>query len=165
MDWQELAEDHRASVEEFAAAARAVPQSSWDTRPAPDKWSPGQIAEHLRLTYEVLLREAHGGKGIRIRLPWWRRTLLRATVMRRLLRRGEFPQGAPAVKEIRPGEGPFGREATLTDFERLASEFAAELTAHREKRFTHAFFGRMASPAGLRFLAIHNRHHKAQLPL
>src|SRR4030095_8755207 len=109
MDCPALVAAHRASVDEFRDAASAVDPADWDAQPGAEKWSPGQIAEHLRLTYEVLLRELGGGTGMRVRLPWWQRGLLRATVLRRIVARGTFPSGAPAVREIRPGAGPFDR--------------------------------------------------------
>jgi hypothetical protein len=163
-DWQATVDDHRASVLEFLAAARAVDEECWARPSAPGKWSPGQVAEHLRVTYEVLLRELRGGSGMRIRLPWWRRAVLRATVLPRIVARGRFPAGAPAVREIRPGDGPFDRAATLSGLETLAAALGEQLEARPGASLSHAFFGKMTAPVGLRVLAAHNRHHAAQLP-
>jgi hypothetical protein len=163
-DWQALVADHRASVREFVATAGTVEEERWERPAAPGKWSPSLVAEHLRVTYEVLLRELGGGSGIRIRLGWWRRTVLRATVLPRIVARGRFPAGAPAVREIRPGEGPFDRAATLSGLETLATELGQQLEARPGVSLSHAFFGKMTAPVGLRVLAAHNRHHAAQLP-
>ena len=80
------------------------------------------------------------------------------------LRMGEFPRGAPAVREIRPGPGPFDRSATLSALGDLTSRFESELSRRSDAQVSHAFFGRMRAPVGLRVLALHNRHHRAQLP-
>lgn len=45
---------HGRALAAFAARARAVPPDDWNRSPAPGKWSPGQVAEHLRLTYLVV---------------------------------------------------------------------------------------------------------------
>lgn len=111
-----------------------------------------------------MLRELRGGQGVRARLTWWRRALLRSTVMRRMLRGGAFPNGAPAVRELRPAGGPFDRRSTLAALSALSSDFVGEIAARRDARLTHPFFGKLAPAAGLRVLAAHNRHHRAQLP-
>lgn len=90
--------------------------------------------------------------------------MLRQTVMRRMLRGGAFPKGAPAVRELRPGAGPFERQATLAALGALSEDFVGEIAAHREARLSHPFFGKLGPTAGLRVLAAHNRHHQKQLP-
>ncbi len=151
-------------MREFVAAAEAVPEAAWQHSPGADKWSPAQIAEHLRITYEVMLRELRGGQGVRVRLGWFQRLVLRQGVMRRILRGGVFPKGAPAVRELRPGGGPFERRATLAELGTLTDDFASEIAANRNARLSHPFFGKLGAASGLRILAAHNRHHRGQLP-
>lgn len=65
--WGALQADHVASLAAFRAAAAEYPPERWDAPLAPGKWTPAQVAEHLRLSYEVLGRELAGGTGLRLR--------------------------------------------------------------------------------------------------
>jgi hypothetical protein len=80
-------DDHRAAVETFLGQARDVPPDRWDVPRADDKWSPAQIAEHLRLTYATLRRELEGGTGFRQRVSRLRALFYRVGLLRRMLRR------------------------------------------------------------------------------
>jgi hypothetical protein len=164
-----LAEDaHRAAVAAFIDAAKQVPDGRWNEPLADGKWSPAQIAEHLRLSYATLRSELEGEGGFRVRVGPAKRLLLRFTVLRRMLRRRVFPQGAPATREIRPGGGPFEREATLAGLAGEAGSFGERLAARRDERgthVTHPFFGALDPLQGLELCALHVHHHRAQLPV
>ena len=56
-DWSTACAAHRESVERFVSEAERVAALRWSAEPAPGKWPPAQIAEHLSLTYERLLAE------------------------------------------------------------------------------------------------------------
>ncbi len=157
---------HHDAVETFLAAARAIPQDDWEHPLARSKWSPAQVAEHLRLTYTVVAQQLAGGTGIRVRTPWWLRTVLRWRVLPRILSRGIFPAGARAPREIRPGDGPFDREQTLSAL--LTSATVVEDGLAREwkgspVRMTHHVFGALDTPTAARLLTVHTLHHARQL--
>jgi hypothetical protein len=154
---------HRAAVADFVARARALTPEAWERPLGAARWTPAQTAEHLRLTYAVLLAELGGGRGLQVRTSWWLRTVLRLVVLRRILREGRIPAGARAPRELRPGPGPFERDATLAGLEALAARLE-EALAGRETALTHHIFGRMGPDDGLRFCAAHARHHAGQLP-
>lgn len=150
----------------FLTAARAVPDAQWNEPVREGKWSPAQIAEHLRLTYATISRELGGGTGFRVRVGRLRQLLLRLTVLRRLRRERAFPPGAPAVREVRPERGPFEREATLVALEAEVEGFLVSLDACRGLRstgITHPFFGKLDLFRGLELMALHTTHHRAQL--
>ena len=159
--------DHRAALEAFIATAEAMSANAWNARRPGDKWSPAQIAEHLRLTCETIQAELERRGGFRVRTGWVRRSLLRAVVMPRILRSRRFPQGAPAVREIRPDAAarPDRRE-TLDALRRRADSLVAALEAADPERVpsvTHPFFGRLDPLKGLDLSTIHVQHHHAQI--
>jgi hypothetical protein len=164
--WREALKDHEAAVTAFLDGARRVPADRWDTARPGDKWSPGQIAEHLRLTYATLRRDLEGGTGFRVRVSPLRALVYRVTVLRRMLRRRQFVKGAPATREVRPAGGPFERQATLAGLQAEAAAFEATLGARGgppERRVAHPFFGRLSPLQGLELCALHTRHHGEQL--
>lgn len=157
--------DHRASIEHFVETANAVPNDAWEQPLAPGKWSPAQVAEHLRLTYETVLRERSGGTGLRVRSKWWLRPILRFRVLPMILQRGVVPRGAKAPREIRPSEGPFERAPLLAAIEELAERAEDSLAGARDSDagFTHHVFGALPASQALRFATVHNNHHARQL--
>ena len=166
-DWELLREAHHRSIDDFIVRAEAIPEPAWEQPCDPEKWSPAQIAEHLRLTYAVIGGELAGGLGIRIRTRWWQRQLLRLKVLPVILARGNIPRAALAPREIRPGPGPFPRSQVLGALR--GSSASAEALLLRQLHgggggITHHAFGRLTPAQALRFAAVHNWHHMAQLP-
>lgn len=158
--------DHQRAVREFVAAARAVPAERWEVKPDASHWSPAQIAEHVRLVYEVVGAQFGGGPGLRVRMPWFKRTVLRLLFLRRILESGIFPKGAWAPREIRPGDGPFDRDAVLAALERTAAATEELLFARwgdGSRIMTHHVFGALDSPQGARLATVHTLHHAKQM--
>ena len=161
-----LRADHASSVDTFVGAAEATPTSSWEVAPAEGKWSPAQVAEHVRLTYQAAGRELSGEAGLRIRTSWWLRLILRLRILPAILKNGRIGAGALAPHELRPGPGPFARDATLANLRQSASTVEAGLLARvadGNPGLTHHVFGRLPPAQALRFLTVHNLHHARQL--
>ena len=157
--------EHRQAIADCAAAIRTVARSDWDRRPAERKWSPAEIAEHLAIAYEPPLSELNGGPGFRMVVPWWKRPLLRWTVLPGI-RRGRFPSGAPAPREIRPASGSADPEQAAARLSEQAERFLGALEAscrERTVRLTHAYFGKIGARDVVRLLTSHARHHGRQL--
>lgn len=57
-DRQQLLDMLTASAARFQTATRGLTEAQWNHRPAPEKWSPADIAEHLALSEEVMPRLA-----------------------------------------------------------------------------------------------------------
>jgi hypothetical protein len=163
---EDVAADHRAAIEEFAQAVETLDRNAWNVARAAGKWTPAEIAQHLILSYGPPMSELGGGAGFAVRLPWWKRTFLRRKVLPKIVFGEEFPKGAPAPREIRPREGASSPESAARLLRENAGEFARRLCeAHAGKpvRLTHSYFGRLTAPQILKLMAVHARHHRAQL--
>lgn len=164
--WRAAEEEHRAALRRFAESAESLPETGWTRHPAPGKWSPAEVCEHLALAYEALLREMEGGPGMRLLGPPWRRTLLRWILLPHVLFHRSFPLRAPAPREIRHPEGNPDRAAALERLRAFGERFEREVGAlHRSGRggLTHPYFGSLAPLKALRFVAVHLDHHRRQL--
>jgi hypothetical protein len=157
--------DHRREVAACATAIRALDPASWGESARPGGWTRAEIAEHLAVSYDPPLSELTGGPGFALRLPWWKRSLVRWKVMPSI-RRGRFPSGAPAPKEIRPKTASPDREQAAIRLASQADRFLAELELACRRgrvRLTHAYMGRLSAPDSVVLLTSHLRHHCRQL--
>jgi hypothetical protein len=140
--------------------------AAWLRPPASEKWCPGQIAEHLLLTYDALLSELGGGQGMRLRKSWWLRLWIRLRYLPMVLQEGRLPSGAPAVREVRPGSEPPERRAAVEALLERSERFERELTRAYEaggRRLSHPFFGRLTPPQAFKLVAVHLEHHRKQI--
>lgn len=158
-------EAHREALGAFIATADGLPGEAWNARRPGDKWSPAQVAEHLRLSYEIVHAEFEGRGGFRVRTKWWQQRLFKILYLPKILRRGSFPKGVPATREIRPGDGPFERRELLDALRVAGERFLATATSERivNSRLTHPYLGRLGLVEGMRFMTQHLRHHHAQI--
>lgn len=159
-------EGHRDAVDRFVGSAMAVLEARWAEAAAPGKWSPAEIAEHLSLTYDGVLRELAGGPGVRVRVKGLKLLVLRLLVMPKFLGQGFVPPGVRAPSEVVPQKADRDRGASLARFQERAGEFERVIggrLADRAGRISHPFFGRLTMSQGLRFVEVHLRHHTKQL--
>ena len=167
-DFQAALADHTRAIETFLSAARRVPEADWPRPVAPDKWSPGQIAEHLSLSLEAVARELSGGSGMQYRVSWWKRFLARHRYLPGILRSKRIPSGARAPRETRPSA------AAAPQTEALARLYAANASIEQIaaadpraalRRLRHPYFGRLSAPDLFAVIAVHADHHRGQLPV
>jgi hypothetical protein len=162
----QAAADHRAAIEDVARVVEGQDPACWARAPQPGKWSPSEIAQHLILSYGPPLAELDGGAGFAVRVPWWKRVVLRWKFLPQILG-GKFPQGAPAPREIRPKTGAADPAQAACDLRESAARFAnrlAEAETGRRVRLTHSYFGKLTAPQILKLMAVHAGHHRAQFP-
>jgi hypothetical protein len=142
--------------------------AAWHTLLRGGKWTPADVTQHLTLTFEILTRELRGGPGMRLRLNPVKRFVIRLTHVRRVLRGGAFPRGAPAPRELRPATDPHSARAdALARMRRSADTYVTATRREHEaghvRRLTHPYFGRMALADALLVSARHVEHHTRQL--
>jgi len=160
LDLDAVSGDHRAAIEAFARAVEAVDPDAWNVARAPGKWTPAEIAQHLILSYGPPLAELGGGPGFAIRVPWWKRAVLRWKVLPKIVHAEEFPKGAPAPRESRPTSGAASPEAAGLLVREGSAEFARRLReadAARPARLSHPYFGKLTAPEILKLMAVHAR--------
>jgi hypothetical protein len=167
--WEAAVAEHRASLEGFLRAARSLPAERWSAPLRAGGWSPAQVAEHLSLVYEAVLRELAGGAPLAPRLTGWQQTLSRWVVLPHILFHRSFPVRVRAPREVRPADPPAAsgdREAGLGRLGGLGDRFVETVTTlpDRESRtVSHPYFGRVGLRRSVRFAAAHVEHHTRQI--
>lgn len=165
-DWDALAADHDAAIQQFVMTVRQLPPHSWSLPLATGKWTPAEVTSHLVESYRILRTELAGGPGMALRLSRFRRWVLRHTILPRILRGGIFPAGARAPRETRPREVIEDTASALRTLTVEADAFAQDLTTRASSGrlyLNHAYFGPMSARQSLRLVAVHTRHHARQL--
>jgi hypothetical protein len=161
-DLQTALEAHHRAVDDFIAAARAVPSDRWGQPRAPGKWSPAQVAEHLTLACEVSRRVLHGtAPGAAV--PRLLRPLIRRFLLGPVLRRGSFIPGSRSPKVFRPSSSPAPAAELLARLQAAANAFELDAAASGGPTVEHPVFGRLPLVDFLRLQEIHARHHRGQV--
>jgi hypothetical protein len=166
--WGRPLEEHRQAVMNLVTALEAVPGDRWAEPREPGKWSPSQIAEHLALSYEAVLRELSGEDGMQLKLSPLHRLLLRWFLLPHMLFHRSFPAGARSPREVRPPDTGAVQEEIGERLRELASRFEDAITqagVNGEAGITHPYFGRIPPLRALRFVTLHLEHHRRQLPV
>jgi len=164
-DLQSTINDNRQAVAAFLTSAGAVPQSAWTRPRAPGKWSPGQVAEHVAIAYEIALAILNGTFSAR-GAPRVLRPLIRTIVFRPVMKTGRFKEGVKAPAPFLPTATPASVADLAARLQAAAGAFEKELEAAARMGRTsvdHPFFGRVPLSDYSRLQAIHTRHHSRQL--
>jgi hypothetical protein len=158
-----LRANHDAIAELIAAADRC--EAVWTASPAPGKWSPSQIVEHVALS---LMESANRVSGMPSRLPTlpsFLHPLVRAFLFKRVLKKGTFPKSRtnkamnPASGPATPAEARIRLESALAQFDR-----ACRACASAGGTVASPAFGTVSVEDYARFIEVHTRHHHKQMP-
>jgi hypothetical protein len=152
----------REAAERLIADAEAR-ASAWATPPAPGKWSPSQIVEHVALSFDGSVHMAAGLPSGFPRLPAVIHPLVRI-MFRRVVKTAWFPKGRttkamnPLVGPSTPADGRARLEAAHGRFEAACRDLAARGALMRT-----TMFGAVPVEDFVRFLELHTRHHGRQI--
>jgi hypothetical protein len=166
IDLDNAVADNRKAVAEFCAAAGTFEPSEWTRAPAEGKWSPGQIAEHIALSYELSKDALHGTFPER-GMPGFVRPLIRVLIFKPVLKKGRFGRPVKTFPSFEPAASP-GAVDALTERLKEAST-ALEEDMHKmagagDNTLNHPFFGKLPLADYMEFQAVHTNHHRKQLP-
>ncbi len=165
-DPQAVIASNRRAVGAFVHAALAFSPAQWTTPRAPGKWSPGQVTEHVALTYEQSRRMLDGTFAGPAK-PWYQQLLARWLGLPQLFKRGDFGKGPfQAPDFIQPSASPPPAGVLLARLEAAVhtlEENLAAATDTREVTVAHPIFGRLPLQDLVHFLSIHTNHHLPQL--
>lgn len=152
----------REAVDRLIATAAST-GLAWAAPPAPGKWSPSQIVEHVARSFDASVKVAAGQPSAFPRLPAIVHPVLRI-VFRQILKRGAFPKGK-TTKAMNPLDGPAtpaeGRSRLEAAHDRY--ETACRQLAARGEPMRTPMFGAVPVEDFVRFMELHTRHHHRQI--
>lgn len=155
-----------ASADRFRAATQGLTEAQWNHKPAPDKWSPADLAEHLALSEEVLPRLAR--KAL-VEPPGPERdpSLVQEQDSEIIDSMKDDAWHGNATEPIRPKHTfPSGTAAAATFLERRArtNDYVRETDDPlREHTFPHPAYGPLDGYQWLLMLAHHSDRHVRQI--
>ena len=112
------------------------------------KWTLGQICNHLTGAVTSTV------DGFRFKAPWIIRKTVGPLLVRRILKKSRFPEGAPLPKKYQPKPGHDDR----AEAEALRAAIRL-LAAHTGEYAAHPLGGKLSGPEWERFHCIHCAHH------
>jgi hypothetical protein len=156
-----LAANRNAIAELIAAAEKC--EAAWDVPRGPGKWSPSQLVEHVARSMEESAKVVSGAPSAFPSLPFFLRPVARGFLFNRVLRNGAFPK-AKTNKAMDPAAGPptpadARLEAALARFDGACRGCAAA-----GGMVPSTTFGTVSVADYARFIELHTRHHRKQMP-
>lgn len=159
----ELIELLEKSEREFMQAIDGLSDAQWTFKPAPERWSVGEVAEHIVLADAMLFDGAT--KMIRgAPDPAWNKTLVKTDTLRRALPDRSRKVDAPAA--IQPKHDMTRQQIIARFKEQRARALAfARDTDAALKAYTSAnpFFGPLNAHQWLLYIPLHHLRHNQQI--
>lgn len=153
----------REALDDFVAAGHRS-EAVWMQAPAPGKWSPSQITEHVARALEESAHTAAGRPSKFPVFPSFVHPIARALFFNRVLRNKTFPKAKttkpmnPTVGPATPAEGRVRLEGALAEFEQACRQCLGDGRCVRS-----TIFGEVSVLDYVRFQELHIRHHRGQM--
>jgi len=154
------------SQREFIAAVEMLSDAQWNYKPAPDRWSVGELAEHILLSESLLFWAMEQALAAPQNPEWASRTAGKTEFLERVLTSRE--RRAQAPDQIRP-QGQMTRAEIINRYQKaraqtlkFTEQTALPLKAHT---FDHPFpvFSTLNAHQWLIYIPLHNLRHNQQI--
>jgi hypothetical protein len=152
------------ATEQLIAAGEAL-GGAWSKPRAPGKWSPSQVVEHVARSLEESANVAAGRPAAFPKIPAIFHPIIRTVLFRRVLKNAAFPK-ARTNKAMDPISGPATVLEGRVRLEMAQGRFdaACRELAGRDGLVRTTTFGPVPVADYIRFMEIHTRHHRKQIP-
>lgn len=153
------------SEKEYLSSIKEVNKAQWDWKPAPDRWSVGQTAEHIMQSEGVLFRRIQHAIQSPANPDWGTKTADKTKLIERVM--PDRSQKATAPETTQP-QG-LSKEEVVRRFQELSAQiikFAEETQiALKEHTAEHPFptFATLNTYQWLLLVPLHNRRHDHQI--
>lgn len=159
----ELLELLQQSEQELMQAITGLTDDQWAFKPAPDRWSVGEVVEHIvladALLFDTAVKSLDGKPD-----PKWEATLSKTDVLRKALPNRSRRVDAPAA--IKPAQS-MTRAALLSRFEEQRSRTVAYVRETDRPLKMHTagnpFFGDLNAHQWLLYIPLHHLRHNQQI--
>jgi DinB superfamily len=153
------------SEREYLFSIANVSEAQWNWKPAPDRWSVGQTAEHIMQSEVVLFRRIQHATRSPANPDWEKKTAGKTEVLERVM--PDRSQKATAPEATQP-QG-LSKEEVVSRFKELRAQIIkfAEETQIPLEEYTaeHPFpnFSTLNTYQWLLLVPLHNRRHDHQI--
>lgn len=163
--WTRALREHQEALDRLLDTLESADATGWERAGEGGEWSPAQVAEHLILAYEAVLREMAGAGSMQPRLRSWQQRVLRWFLLPHILFHQRIPVRSRAPREVRPSQGGVPRNEAGQRLTELARRVELDLESGLElgRHLTHPYFGPISPLQTLRFCAAHLEHHRRQI--
>jgi hypothetical protein len=155
-----------SSASNFLDRIDQLSDAQWKWKPAPDRWSTAEVAEHVTITERLLLHKVQEALGNPVQPDWRRKTAGKTQFLLRVVapRRGR----ARAPKEVSPAAG-WSMQETVRRFREVRAatvSFTLETDADMNAciaRHPFPVFGDMSAFQWLLYIPTHLERHMRQI--
>jgi hypothetical protein len=161
MDKEKILDDIASTQRHYIMTLRGFPAAGFNTRPAPDKWSAGDIGEHVSIAEEFFLPVLTGpGK------PTAGCDLdKRVAVLRTIFIEQDKKYVAP--ERVRPTEAPKDVESLVVRIQQSRSVLSGAVSrfdlTETAMAFTHPMLGDLTRGEWIYAIIFHGERHRLQI--